>query len=137
MTLNSGSVMNLTVTGTDNFSSLTAKTMNLNDGSKVEIAFNDSIDPFAIGTLELLTADQFKVNGTSISSDDAMKSLLENFVKVSADWAQVSFIPHGTTGYTVLLQTNYNAIPEPAAWLLTLLGFAGLGFLRGRRFQRR
>ncbi|MDO4858870.1 MAG: autotransporter-associated beta strand repeat-containing protein [Thermoguttaceae bacterium] len=137
VTLNSGSVMNLTVTGTDNFSSLTAKTMNLNDGSKVEIAFNDSIDPFAIGTLELLTADKFQVNGTLISTDDEMKAFLQNYVKLNSSWAQLSYIPNGTTGYTVLLQTNYNAIPEPATWLLTLLGFAGLGFLRGRRFQRR
>ena len=131
VTLNSGSVMNLTVTGTS-LPSLTAGEMDLKDGSKVEIRFSDSANPFAIGTLELLTADQFKVNGTPVTSEDSMQSLLDNFVRLNADWAQLSFVPNGTTGYTVLLQTNFNALPEPSAWLLALLGFAGLGLLRRR-----
>ncbi|MCR5163885.1 MAG: autotransporter-associated beta strand repeat-containing protein [Thermoguttaceae bacterium] len=136
VTLNSGSVLELDVTGAA-LPSLTAKTLDIKDGAKIEIDFSDSANPFAIGTLELLTADDFKVNGTSITSDDAMKSFLENYVEVNADWALISYIPNATTGYTVLLQTNFNAVPEPAAWLLALLGFAGLGVLRRRRFQRR
>ncbi|MCR5163886.1 MAG: hypothetical protein K6C40_07710 [Thermoguttaceae bacterium] len=135
VTLNSGSEMNLTVTGTA-LPSLTAGEMDLKDGSKIEIEFSDSANPFAIGTLELLTADQFKVNGTPVTSEDSMQSLLDNFVRLNADWAELSFIPNGTTGYTVLLQTNFNALPEPSAWLLALLGFAGLGILRRRSFHR-
>ena len=132
VTLNSGSVLELDVTGAA-LPTLTAKTLDIKDGAKIEIEFSDSANPFAIGTLELLTADDFKVNGTSITSDDAMKSLLETYVEVNADWAQISYIPHGTAGYTVLLQTNFNAVPEPSTWLLALLGFAGLGILRRRR----
>ena len=135
VTLNSGSVMNLTVTGTA-LPTLTAGEMDLKDGSKIEIEFSDSANPFAIGTLELLTADQFKVNGTPVTSDASMQSLLDNFVKLNADWALLSFVPNGTTGSTVLLQTDFNAIPEPSAWLLALLGFAGLGILRRRHIKR-
>ena len=136
VTLNSGSVLELDVTGSA-LPSLTAKTLDIKDGAKIEVEFSDSVDPFAMGTLELLSADEFKVNGTMISSDDAMRALLENYVEFNSTWAQLNFAPFGETGYTVFVQTNYNAVPEPSTWLLALLGFAGLGFLRRRRFQRR
>ena len=81
--------------------------------------------------------DEFKLNGTPISSDDAMRALLENYVDFNSSWAQLKFAPFGETGYTVFVQTDFSAVPEPSTWLLALLGCAGLGFLRRRRFQRR
>ena len=133
--MNSGSVMNLNVTGADVFSSLTAGGLDLNDGAKIQISFNDSIDPASLGTLELLTADEFKVNGNLITSDDAMRALLENYVDFSSTWAQLNFTPYGETGYTVFVQGDYNSVPEPSTWLLALLGFVSLGVLK-RRFPR-
>ena len=135
VTMNSGSVMNLNVTGADVFSSLTAGGLDLNDGAKIQISFNDSIDPASLGTLELLTADEFKVNGNLITSDDAMRALLENYVDFSSTWAQLNFTPYGETGYTVFVQGDYNSVPEPSTWLLALLGFVSLGVLK-RRFPR-
>lgn len=136
VTMNSGSVMNLNVTGTDAFSSLTAGGLDLNDGAKIQISFNDSIDPASLGTLELLTADEFKVNGNLITSDDAMRALLENYVDFSSTWAQLNFTPYGETGYTIFVQGDFSSVPEPSTWFLALLGFAGLGILK-RRFPRR
>ncbi|MDO4858869.1 MAG: autotransporter-associated beta strand repeat-containing protein [Thermoguttaceae bacterium] len=135
VTMNSGSVMNLNVTGADVFSSLTAGGLDLNDGAKIQISFNDSIDPASLGTLELLTADEFKVNGNLITSDDAMRALLENYVDFSSSWAQLNFTPYGETGYTVFVQGDYSSVPEPSTWLLALLGFVSLGVLK-RRFPR-
>ena len=48
----------------------------------------------------------------------------------------IGFAGSNPTGLNVdFLASNVSAVPEPSTWLMMILGFAGVGFLRYRRLQ--
>ncbi|MCR5163697.1 MAG: PEP-CTERM sorting domain-containing protein, partial [Thermoguttaceae bacterium] len=68
----------------------------------------------------------------SFSSEDLAASMFDKLTGLLASDPNLLYVNLTAEGSSILLETNFNAIPEPASWLLLLLGAAGLAW----RFRR-
>ena len=68
----------------------------------------------------------------SFSSDEQASGVFNQLSELLAFDQNLLYLNLTAEGSSILLGTNFNAIPEPASWLLLLLGGAGLAW----RFRR-
>ena len=68
----------------------------------------------------------------SFGSDEQAAGVFEQLTELLASDPNLVYVNLMADGSSILLGTNFNAIPEPASWLLLLLGAAGLAW----RFRR-
>ena len=93
--------------------------LQLNDG-KIYLTFADAC--------ELQPGEQF----TAVFSGSNSASIKDNFISdhvVSYYFTDLAYVPYGD-GYAITGIADSNALPEPSAWLLLLLGTFGLMYWR-------
>ncbi|MBR0191098.1 MAG: autotransporter-associated beta strand repeat-containing protein [Thermoguttaceae bacterium] len=96
--------------------------LNLGDG-KIYLTFADACD--------LQPGGEF----TAVFSGSNSASISENFINdhvVSYYFTNLAYVPYGD-GYAITGIADSNALPEPSAWLLLLLGTFGLLYWRKRQ----
>lgn len=64
----------------------------------------------------------------SFSSDEQAAGVFAQLSELLASDPNLLYVNLTAEGSSILLGTNFNAIPEPASWLLLLLGVAGLAW---------
>ncbi|MBQ6106815.1 MAG: PEP-CTERM sorting domain-containing protein, partial [Thermoguttaceae bacterium] len=130
LTVEDGSILNFDVASKTSYDQIVfaaATTLDL-AGATVNLNFTEDFDPTNIGLEDTLTL--FGTN-TTLKTDGASLRYNVSQLPETAQWMRFMLTPQGVQ----VVDGNY--VPEPAAWVLLLLG-AGMigGFARSRKGRK-
>lgn len=97
--------------------------LQLNDG-KISLTLADACD--------LQPGSEFTAVFSGSNSASIKGNFIDNYV-ISHYFTNLAYVPYGDGQYAITGILDPNAVPEPAAWLLLLLGTFGLMYLRKRK----
>ena len=92
------------------------------ENATVSINMNGDVNWYALNGKTLM----------SFNSDELAAGVFNQLTELLASDPNLVYVNLTAEGSSILLSANFNAVPEPASWLLLLLGAAGLAW----RFRR-